>query len=535
MSGNDEPLLIGGAGGSPDLTAEVAGSKAAQLWRMVQLGLDVPPAFVMPTTLCSAVNARRTVALEKLQRGLAKGVAWLEEISGRRFGDSRSPLLVSVRSGAAVSMPGMLETILNIGLNDESVHGLIRVSGNPRLAFDSYRRLIQDYANVVDGVLASKFDQRLNDMIAREGVAGETELDPEALERLAGEFRELALRIAGRVLPDDPYEQLRGAAAAVYHSWESARAREYRKLNRIDEMSGTAVTVQAMVFGNSGGRSGSGVAFSRNPATGANELYVDFLFDAQGEDVVSGRRTPANAKRLEARLPQVARQLAEGVRRIEREFRYAQDVEFTVEDGRLYFLQSRAAKCTPRAALRIAVDMVQEGVIDVATALARLSDIDVAQLGIARFTEPARTIANAIPASPGVASGRVAFDSRRAKELASSGEPVILVRPDTSTEDVGGFAIAAGILTAAGGRTAHAAVIARQLGKVCLVGCHALAIDEQRREATMGDAFIHDGDWISLDGDTGDITLGKRSIVTGQPPGLAEVERWREQMTHNPS
>ena len=535
MSGNDEPLLISGAASSPDITPEIAGSKAAQLWRMVQLGLDVPPAFVMPTTLCNAVNARKSAALEKLQRGLAKGIAWLEEMTGRRFGDSRSPLLVSVRSGAAVSMPGMLETILDIGLNDETVHGLIRMSGNPRVAFDSYRRLIQNYADVVDGVPAAKFDQRLNDMMKREGVLTETELDPEALERLSGEFHELTLHIAGRALPDDPYEQLRASATAVYRSWESARAREYRKLNRFGEMSGTAVTVQAMVFGNSGECSGSGVAFSRNPATGANELYIDFLFDAQGEDVVSGRRTPANATQLEARLPQIARQLADGVRRIEREFRYIQDVEFTVENGRLYFLQSRAAKCTPRAALRIAVDMVQEGVIDVATALARLADIDVGMLGIARFTEPAPTIAAAIPASPGVASGRVVFDSRRAKELASTGDPVILVRPDTSTEDVGGVAVSAGVLTAVGGRTAHAAVIARELGKVCLVGCRTLAIDEQRREARIGDAYIRDGDWLSLDGDTGDVTLGKRAIVTAQPPGLAEVERWRAQMTHSPA
>ena len=333
MSGNDELLLIASNGGSAEITQDIAGSKAAQLWRMAQLGLDVPAAFVMPTTLCAAVNAAESVALEALQRGLGNGIAWLEEVTGRRFGDSRSPLLVSVRSGAAASMPGMLSTVLNVGLNDETVHGLIRTSGNPRLAFDSYRRLVQGYAEVVDGVPKAKFEQCLNDMIGREGVADETRLDPEALERLTGEFRERAVRLAGRALPHDPHEQLRAAAAAVYRSWESPRAREYRRLNRLDDLKGTAVTVQAMVFGNSGSRSGAGVAFSRNPATGADEPYVDFLFDAQGEDVVSGQRTPASAARLEASLPQVAKRLADGIRRLEREFRDTQDVEFTVENG----------------------------------------------------------------------------------------------------------------------------------------------------------------------------------------------------------
>ncbi len=529
MSKTEDILLIARSGGSPAITPEIAGSKAAQLWRMAQLGLDVPPAFVLPTTLCAPANAMEKDALAAVQHGLDKGIAWLEEVTGRRFGDSRMPLLVSVRSGAAASMPGMLQTILNVGLNDETVRGLIRMSGNPRLAFDSFRRLVQGYAEVVAQVPAAGFERCLAEMMRREGVASETELDPEALERLTNEFRELALRSAGHGIPADPREQLRTAAVAVYRSWESARAKEYRRLKHLEDLDGTAVTVQAMVFGNSGGRSGAGVAFSRNPATGAKELYVDFLFDAQGEDVVSGRRTPGHAERLAARLPEAAKQLAEGVNRLEAEMRDAQDVEFTVEDGRLYFLQTRAAQRTPLAALRIAVDMVHEGIIDAKTGLARLASFDLDRLGIVRFATPAPAVATAISAAPGVAMGRVAFNSKRAKELAATGAPVILVRPATSTEDVEGFAVAAGILTAVGGRTAHAAVVARQLGKVCLVGCRALAIDEATRKARLGDAEICDGDWLSLDGDRGEISLGQRAIVTERPPELAEIERWRAQ------
>ena len=526
------PLLIGMAGASANVTAEFAGSKAAQLARMAQLGLEVPPAFVMPATLCAPANVDDEQTLRALDQGLRTGIARLEAATRRRFGDSRSPLLVSVRSGAAKSMPGMLETILNVGLNDETVHGLIRMSGNPRLAWDSYRRFIQGYAEVVHGISGAVFEQSLADMMRREGVASEADLDPEALERLSHDFGEISVRLAGHAVPDDPNEQLNTAARAVYRSWESPRAREYRRLNKLEKLAGTAVTVQAMVFGNAGIKSGSGVAFTRNPATGENELYVDFLFDAQGEDVVAGRRTPGNVAQLAARLPDIARRLNDGAKRLEREFRDVQDVEFTVESDKLYFLQTRTAKRTPRAALRIAVDLVREDLIDTKTALGRLAEIDLAHMGVARFSGSAEPIAVAIPASPGVASGRIAFDSACAKQLSDAGDPVILVRPETSTEDIAGFAVADGILTAAGGRTAHAAVVARQLGKVCLVGCRSLVIDEARRSANFGAAAIREGDWISLDGDTGGITLGKRSIVTERPEAeFAEIQRWRDQIT----
>jgi pyruvate,orthophosphate dikinase len=530
MSGKEEPLFIGRGGSREEVTAEAAGSKAAQLWRMAVLGLNVPPAFVMPTGLCAMVNGGSGTALETLQRGLAKGIAWLEDVTGRRFADRRAPLLVSVRSGAAASMPGMLDTILNVGLNNRSVHGLIRLTGNPRLAFDSYRRFIQGYAEVVHGVPGGKFERQLDALIQREGVASEIELDPEALERLAAEFRELALRASGHAIPEDPHDQLRAAAVAVYRSWEGSRAREYRRLNRLDHLAGTAVTVQAMVFGNSGYNSGAGVAFSRNPATGLNEPYVDFLFDAQGEDVVSGRRTPANAAGLEARLPEAARTLLGGAKRLEREMRDIQDVEFTVENGVLYFLQTRNAKRTPLAALRIAVDLVREGLIDTATALSRLDAADPEKLGLARFSDSMPAVATATSAAPGVASGRAAFNSQRATEMAAKGEKVILVRPDTTTDDVAGFAVADGILTAVGGRTAHAAVVARQLGKVCLVGCRTLTVDEENGNAMIGGMRIHEGDWLLLDGDSGEISLGRREITIVRPPELETLKCWRDQM-----
>lgn len=527
MSG-EARLLIGMPGGTDELTPEIAGAKAALLWRMSKLGLAVPPAFVLPTTLCAAVNRGDPTALTALDRGLSEGIAKLEEATGRRFGDDRAPLLVSVRSGAAKSMPGMLETILDVGLNAKTVRGLIGVTGNPRQAWDSYRRFIQMYAEVVGNAPAAAFEEAVAAMVRTEGVAEESELDSEAMERLAQEFRAIAARDAGHATPEHPMEQLAAATRAVYRSWDGAKASEYRRLNRLDELIGTAVTIQAMVFGNTGGKSGAGVAFTRNPATGAKELYVDFLVDAQGEDVVSGRRMPSGADFLAAKLPAAAKELADGAARLEREFRDVQDIEFTIEDGKLFFLQTRSAKRTPRAALRMLVDLVREGVVDPATALERVAQIDLDRARRIRFASAAPAVATAISASPGVASGRAAFDSGRAKALAAREEPVILVRHDTSTDDIAGFAVAAGILTAVGGRTAHAAVVARQLGKVCLVGCRDLIVHEDRRCAEIGGHTIDEGDWLSLDGDSGEISLGRREIVAEVPEAeLAEIDAWR--------
>jgi pyruvate,orthophosphate dikinase len=527
---NSEPIFIGPDGSDTEVTARTAGSKAAMLWRMGQLGLAVPPAFVMPNSLCAPINGGAESALHALDQGLRKGIAYLERVTGRHFGNGRQPLLVSVRSGAEKSMPGMLETILDVGLNNETVHGLIRLTGNPRLAWDSFRRFIQNYSEVVGATPLPELDQCLSEMMHAEGAASEAELDCEALERLTKDFRELASRAASAPISEAPMEQLAAAACAIYHSWESPKAREYRRLNQLEDLQGTAVTVQAMVFGNAGGQSGAGVAFSRNPATGANELYVDFLFDAQGEDVVSGRRTPGDVTLLKACLPAVAEELAAAAHKLEKECRDVQDIEFTVEEGKLYFLQTRPAKRTPLAAVRIAVALVHEGLIDQKTASTRLAEIDLDHLGELRFGDSATAVASAISASPGVASGRAAFASDRAKALAEQGDPVILVRPEISTDDIAGLALAAGILTTIGGRTAHAAVVARHMGKTCLVGCRTLRVDASLCEARLGENTVTEGDWISLDGATGEIFLGKRKIISERPVAeLNEISKWRTQ------
>ncbi len=521
-----EPLFIGAGAAAEPLSAALVGSKAAELARMSGLGLNVPPAFVLPTSLCAKIVAGDDAALKALRQSVVAGVEWLEGMTGAQLGDSRNPLFVSVRSGAEKSMPGMLETILDVGMNAISLHGQIRTTGNPRLAFDSYRRFIQSFAEVAFGAAPGPFEAALAEMVRAEGAANEAELDPEALERLADQFLAITARNSSAP-PDDPIEQLLQAARAVYKSWESPRAREYRRLNALEGLTGTAVTVQAMAFGNSGGDSGAGVAFSRNPATGDKGLYVDFLIDAQGEDVVSGRRTPADASLLTRRMPHVARELEEGARTLEQACGDVQDIEFTVERGRLFFLQTRAAKRTPRAALRIAVDLVDEGLIDRQEALRRVAGVDPAEAASARFVQPAPVLANATPASPGVACGKACFTSDEAREMARTA-PAILVRRDTSTEDVAGFAAAAGILTAVGGRTAHAAVVARQMGKVCLVGCRALEIAADQTRASLGGQELRHGDWIALDGDAGEISLGRREIVKEPPPEYATICRWIE-------
>ena len=522
-----EPVFVGAGALAKPLSAALVGSKAAELARMSGLRLPVPPAFVLPTSLCAGVASGDSAAQDHLRQGVAAGLDWLEASTGRQLGDARTPLFVSVRSGAEKSMPGMLETILDVGMNRIALHGLIRATGNPRLAYDSWRRFIFSYAEVVGGAPTQPFEAALARMILAEQVANEAELDPEALERLVAQFIEIAAGF-GAAPPDDPVEQLCLAARAVYLSWNSPRAVEYRRLNSLEGLQGTAVTVQAMVFGNSGGDSGAGVAFSRDPATGAKGLYVDFLIDAQGEDVVSGRRTPSDATLLAQRLPIVAQQLAEGARTLEKACADVQDIEFTVERGQLYFLQTRAAKRTPAAALKIAVDLVEEKLIDRAQALERIAAIDLGKAGAARFAQKAESAAKAVAASPGLACGRACFTSEQASAAVKAG-PVILVRRETSTEDVAGFALADGVLTAVGGRTAHAAVVARQMGKACLVGCHALVIQADQKAARLGDEILRQGDWLCLDGTTGEISLGRRDIIVEKPAEYETILRWRQE------
>ncbi|MFI4933808.1 MAG: PEP/pyruvate-binding domain-containing protein [Caulobacterales bacterium] len=529
MSDSPEGLIwLGPDGADEDVSAQSAGSKAFGLWRMGKLGLRTPAAFALPTRLCAEVNANPAEAPGRIAAVLRAGCERLEAATGRKLGDKRAPLLVSVRSGAAKSMPGMLSTVLNVGLSAEAVHGLMRLTGDPRFAWDSYRRFIASYAVVVGGAPAPAFARALADMVRAESARDESELDGEALERLGIQFGDLAVRQAACPIPADPMDQLVAATLAVFRSWEDRKAQEYRRLNGLEALSGTAVTVQAMVYGNTGTRSGSGVAFSRNPATGTKELYVDFLIDAQGEDVVSGRRTPMDAAALAHRFPDAFDELTRGAAQLERELRDVQDIEFTVENERLYFLQTRSAKRTPRAALAIAVDLVHEGVIDPAEALQRLSHVDLDRAGQTRFADQVAPLAVGTPAAPGVASGRAAFDSPSAKRLAAGGEPAILVRREPATEDIEGFIAAAGILTAVGGRTSHAAVVTRELGKVCVVGCEALDIDESAGRATLAGHKLETGDWISLDGGAGEVTLGRRTVVNEKPRAeLAEVESWR--------
>jgi len=506
---------------------EAIGAKAANLAGMAALGLPVPPAFVLPVGLCAAIAAREEAAERALRDGLQEGIAFLEAVTGKRLGDRRCPLLVSVRSGAARSMPGMLDTVLDVGCTPAAVRGLVRLTGNPRFAWDCRRRFLEGYAETVLGRDPAPLAARLADIVAAEGVENDRDLDSDALERIAT-LDQALIEESDEGLPDDPMEQLVNAAHAVFRSWTSERASTYRALQKLDHLRGTAVTVQAMVFGNGGPSSGSGVAFSRDPSTGNPQPVIDVLFDAQGEDVVSGHRSPVSEDALVRTLPAVATQLREILQRLEREFADVQDVEFTVEDARLWILQTRAAKRTPRAALKIAIDLVREGLISETEALRRLDDLDPAALVQTRLVDAAQPVLRGIGASAGIAVGRVAFDSESAKRLAQAGDPVILVRPDTSTADIAGFAVSAGIVTAVGGRTAHAALVARQMAKPCVVGCIGMTVEVSTHQARLADSTIAEGDWISVDGHDGGIYLGRRDIIVERPEAeLAEVARWR--------
>jgi pyruvate,orthophosphate dikinase len=508
--------------------AEV-GNKAWNLIRMAAAGMPVPPGFVLSTGWCRRMRAPDADADAALAEALAGGIVGLEAATGLGFGSRRRPLVVSVRSGAAASMPGMLATVLDVGLTGQTVNGLIRLTGNPRLAWDSYRRLIGLYAEVVQDLPRGCFDAAERDVLAAAGAATIDDLDHRFLRRLAEAMLDAYAERAGEAFPQDPAEQLRRAARAVFRSWDATRAVDYRRLNGLDDDAGTAVTVQAMVYGNAGGRSGSGVGFSRDPASGARGLYLEFRFNGQGEDVVGGRHAPAEAARLARRLPAVWQRLETVAADLERLFADAQDFEFTLQAGVLHLLQTRAAKRTPWAALRIAVDMVEEGLIDPGTALARLAGIDLAAVARARLAEPPPPpLATAVVASLGVAGGAIALDAAAADRLAAAGGGVILVRRETSTDDVAAFARADGLLTAAGGRTAHAAVVARQLGKVCLVGCPALAIDLARRCCRIGEREFAEGAPITLDGDAGAIYPGRLAVAIERPEReLAAIAAWQ--------
>jgi pyruvate,orthophosphate dikinase len=530
-SGERRVYLIGaGAALAAGASPEEMGFKAYNLARMATVGMPVPAAFVLSTAFCRDYFAAKSALPEGFRDLLRGNLRELERLSGLSFGGERRPLLVSVRSGAAVSMPGMLDTVLNVGLNDATVAGLVRMTGNPRLAWDSYRRLIQSFAEVVHGAKPDAFEAALARQLKATRLASASELDFVALRELATNALELYRELTGESFPQAPLDQLSAAVEAVFRSWSAKKALEYRRIHHLQGVAGTAVCVQTMVYGNSGGTSGSGVAFTRDPATGENALYMDFLFNAQGDDVVSGRHEVGDRAQIGALLPEVMQQIEAVRKRLEAEFGDLQEFEFTVQNGQLFMLQTRNGKRTPLAALRIAVEMVEEGALEPAAALERLDGykLEAIQTESIRAKDGQAPLARAVSAGVGVAVGEIALESETARRRAAAGKSVILVREDTSTEDVTGIASAAGILTARGGRTAHAAVVARQMGKVCLVGCRELAVDPGKKSCSIGGKVLREGQVISLDGAGGGVYSGAVEIVRAKPERyLAAVESWR--------
>ncbi|MGZ5268423.1 MAG: PEP/pyruvate-binding domain-containing protein [Caldimonas sp.] len=521
-----EVYLIGcGLGDAADAgrasaSASTMGFKAWNLLRMAELSLPVPAAFVIGTRYCVRPAEQALAGRADLWKA---GLQALERASGLTLGDARRPLLLAVRSGAPVSMPGMLETLLNIGLCDATVGGLMRRTGNPRLVWDSYRRLVASYGEVVAGLPAQLFDEAATLLLdGRE----ERELDFEDLRSLTQRFLEVYAQGAGRPFPQQPSAQLDGAIEAVFASWQAPKAREYRRLNGIANEIGTAVTVQCMVFGNAGGESGAGVGFSRDPSSGEPVLWVDFLFNAQGEDVVSGRRSANGHEELATVLPEVWSALAEAAHRLEHAFGDMQDFEFTVQDGRLFMLQTRSGKRTPLAAARIALDLLDDGLIGVELARQRTHGLDreaLAQLRVvARGGETLTPLGRAATASSGVAVGEIALDAARAAMRHDAGAPIVLVRRDAETNDIAALESATGLLTQRGARTSHAAVVARQLGKVCLVGCPELQIDLTARCVRIGETTLREGELISLDGNEGTFYAGAAQVETDYPEALLE-------------
>jgi pyruvate,orthophosphate dikinase len=482
---------------------------------------------VLPTSLCERWIKNGPPSPADFRALVAGPLDRLEQAAGLVFGDARKPLLVSVRSGAPVSMPGMLDTVLNIGLTRSTLPGLVALTGNPRLAWDCYLRLIASYAQTVQGLDLRPFEKLSANAAAVAGSQDIAGLDTLALRDLVLRHLELFSDLAGEPFPDDPFQQLVRAVDAVFRSWNAEKAKCYRRINRLEGLPGTAVTVQRMVFGNAGPRSGAGVGFTRDPATGEKGLYLDFAFDAQGEDVVSGRRPLTRATELARLLPEVMVTLDQAGTRLEQAFRDAQDFEFTVEEGQLFMLQTRDAKRSAWARLKIAVDLVQEHLISPNEALLRLKGLDLAAIVRRHVVSSGGAIAKGIPAGIGVASGTVAMTVAQANALAAQGKTVILVRTDITTDDIDGIACAAGVLTARGGRTSHAAVVARELGKVAIVGCGALRVADDDGSCTIAGLHFDQGAEITLDGETGQIYAGTVAIEEERPlQQLAAIDGW---------
>jgi pyruvate,orthophosphate dikinase len=494
---------------------ELLGGKGAGLAEMTNISIPVPPGFTITTEACVEYYTNNQQYPDGLTDQMLEAMTKLEAAVGKKFGDLSSPLLVSVRSGARVSMPGMMDTVLNLGLNDETVKGLAASSGNERFAYDSYRRFIQMFGDVVLGIGHGKFERLLSDMKKQRNVAEDTQLSAEDLKTLVGQFKDVVETETGRIFPQNPQEQLKLAVNAVFESWNNQRAKTYRKINKIPHEWGTGVNVQAMVFGNMGDDCGTGVAFTRNPSTGEKEFFGEFLINAQGEDVVAGIRTPNPIIELKTLMPEAFEQLEKVYQTLEKHYKDVQDIEFTIEKNKLYMLQTRSGKRTARAAVKIAFDMLNEGLIDKRTAVLRVAPEQVDQL-LHPMIDPASSydaIAKGLPASPGAAVGKVIFTAEEAESAAARGEAVILVRKETSPEDIGGMHAAKGILTATGGMTSHAAVVARGMGKCCVAGCGAIDIDEKNKVFKVGGKSIKEGDFITINGSTGEVIVGEVELI----------------------
>ena len=511
------------------------GGKGAGLAEMTNAGLPVPPGFTIQTEACREYMRQGHVSKE-VDRQMEESLAKLETLQGQKLGAGENPLLVSVRSGAKFSMPGMMDTILNLGLNDKSVEALAKRSNNQRFAADSYRRLIQMFGNVVLEIPKSAFDEVFDAKKKQKKTKLDTDLDAKALKEVIEEYKKVVRKHAKREFPQDPHEQLVMARDAVFRSWQNDRAKHYRRINNIDDMLGTAVNVQAMVYGNLGDTSGTGVGFTRNPATGAKEFYGEFLMNAQGEDVVSGVRTPVPILELQKIMPDVYDQLREITTRLEKHYRDMQDFEFTIQEGKLYMLQTRNGKRTGRAAVRVAIQMVEEKLISQQEAIFRVEPNQLYDFLVPRFDEKrtkVEVLATGLPASPGAAVGQIVFTAEEAVKKAGHGanrNPVILVRAETTPEDIQGMEVAAGILTSRGGMTSHAAVVTRGMGKCCVAGAGDIQVDERAREMRVKGQVFKEGDWISLDGTSGRVIKGKLNTLepSADDADLQKLMGWAE-------
>jgi len=517
-------------GGAAEGTAEmkhILGGKGANLAEMTNLGITVPPGFTISTEVCKYYYEHDRTYPGALQQEIDENLAKLENEMGKKFGDQNDPLLVSVRSGAAASMPGMMDTVLNLGLNDKAVLGLAAKAGNERFAWDAYRRLVNMFGDVVLGVPHEEFEHAMDKIKKQRKVKLDTELTTEDLKKLVEDYKAVIKSKAKRDFPQNPREQLHYAIDAVFGSWETPRARRYRELNRIRGLLGTAVNVQTMVFGNMGESSGTGVCFTRDPSTGENYFYGEFLINAQGEDVVAGIRTPEPLQDLKTLMPAIYDELESYRQKLERHYKDMQDVEFTIQEGRLFILQTRTGKRTAAAAVKIAVDMEKDGLIDEKAAVRRIDPYQMEQLLHDRFDPKAKKekLTTGLPASPGAAKGKVVFtaDDAEAAVEKDPGAEVILVRIETSPEDIGGMHAAQGILTARGGMTSHAAVVGRGMGKTCVVGCSNVEIDYKAKKFKVGNKVVKQGDWISLDGSLGEVYVGKVPTIPFEVSGNLDI------------